>query len=69
MKKLLLTAYGKTNRSLADALEHAVGQLRMGTPSERITWDDRSFVTFDVYPSSDEEFCEETGEPREGEEE
>lgn len=33
MKKLELTAYGNTTASLVDALEHAIQQLRLGTPS------------------------------------
>ncbi len=62
MRKVILIAFGKTNQALAEALEHATEQLRMGTPSENVTFDDRSHVSFDVYLSSDEEFCEITNE-------
>jgi hypothetical protein len=62
MKRLALVAFGKTNQDLADALDHAALQLRLGTPSENVTWENRSHVSFDVYKSSDGEFCEATNE-------
>jgi hypothetical protein len=43
-------------------LEHAVEQLRLGTPSENITFDDRTHVTFDVLKSDDATFCAYTNE-------
>lgn len=62
MKRMTLIAYGLDYKALADALEHAVQQLRMGTPSENITWEDNSHVSFDVWESSVEEFERDTGE-------
>lgn len=62
MKRLDLTAFGKNDQALINALEHAALQLRLGTPSENITWEDRSHVTFDVRESDDAEFCEYTNE-------
>lgn len=55
-------AFGRDYEALADALDYAAQQLRLGTPSENITWDDRSHVSFDVFVSSDAEFCAETQE-------
>lgn len=67
MKRLELTAFGKTYESLADALEEAIKQLRLKSQSDSQTWDDRSHVSFDVSDSSDQEFCEYTNEEPETE--
>ncbi len=48
MKFLDIVVFGKTSRDMAEALEHAANQLRMGTPSESISFDDGSHVTFDI---------------------
>lgn len=62
MKRLDLIAFGETNQALIDALVHAVQQLKLGTPSENISWDDRSHLEFDVAESDDQEFREHSGE-------
>ena len=48
MNFLDIVVFGKTKKDMADALEHAVEQLRMGTVSESLTWEDGSHVTFDI---------------------
>lgn len=61
MKRLDLVAFGKDTKALANVLEYAVAQLKMGTPSENITFEDNSHVDFDVKPSTKEEFQAQTG--------
>lgn len=65
MKRMSLISYGETNNALAEALIHAAQMIRLGTPSENITWDDRSHVSFDVHESTDEEFNADTGSEEE----
>lgn len=52
MKKGMLfldiVVFGMSKNDIADALEHALTQVRMGTPSESCSWEDGSHVTFDV---------------------
>lgn len=48
MQFLDIVVFGDTKLLMAEALEHAACQLRAGTVSESLTWDDGSHVTFDI---------------------
>lgn len=58
MKFLDIVVFGKTKDDMAEALEHAAEQLRMGTPSESITWENGMHVTFDIRDASIEPWKE-----------
>ena len=53
MKKLDIIVFGNTMQDFIDALEHAIDMLRLGTPSESISWGNGTHVTFDVVENVD----------------
>lgn len=72
MKFLDIVVFGKTNNDLVFALQHAIDQLRMGTPSESTTFQGATHVTYDIRDCSVDPWKEKleayVGDPKDHEE-
>lgn len=53
--KVLIEIRGKDYNNLADAAQHAVDQLRLGVPSERIHWEDGSSCDYTIHKMTPED--------------
>ncbi len=58
MKKVNITIFGKNKKAIIAACEYALNQLKLGTTSENIGFENRSHVFIDTEKSNDKEFCE-----------
>lgn len=60
MLKVEIVCFAANMQGLAEAAEHAAGQLAMGTKSENITYSDKSHADYTVKECDFEHFVEQT---------